>query len=683
MKKNLLTFLCAICISAVAFATKTITVAEDADIPSYALPIYTKNAITQASVVQQVYLQSEIGETSKQISKLTFYVKNKSTTNSLSQCTRSVQVWLDEVDLDSMVITKSGTYEAKFAYNYAACTNQPGKKVYEGSITTPSLSASGTGSYDITFASSFLWSGSKKALLLTIFDVSKSNVTDNIAQNLRHLIKLTDEPRFILSDVTSANIDGYVSSLNEKYGDFYSTPQTVVGQCNTHKYIAKTTFTYEDGIPSPTSPSATDITGSSALVSWTAAAGAESYEVRWSTSICGLEEATPVNVGNVTSYTISGQEASTKYYYQIRTKIDSDYSAWTSEANFTTTAHIHDGITFTKWTYTTILPTSAGNYYLANDVTLSANWEPAGDLNLCLNGHTVNMGTYYGEINGETVAIYDCVGTGSITSSNSTQTLLASGSTSDLTIYADIENTGGGRKAIAASNALVTFANPIVFADNVNNSASFAEYQGVIITPIISRSFTSASYNTICLPFALTNSQLQSIFGSTYDLEEFVSSALDGEELVLTFNKVTSLTAGKPYLIQPAANVANPSFAGVTISTTSPVDQTSDTYISFHGVFNPTELEGGNKNLLFLGAANELFYPAATDNLNGFRAYFEVKGTAQKVAKRARIANGTNTATGISDVQRDEVQCTKILRDGQIVIIRQGAEYNAQGIRIK
>ena len=189
MKKNLLTFLCAICISAVAFATKTITVAEDADIPSYALPIYTKNAITQASVVQQVYLQSEIGETSKQISKLTFYVKNKSTTNSLSQCTRSVQVWLDEVDLDSMVITKSGTYEAKFAYNYAACTNQPGKKVYEGSITTPSLSASGTGSYDITLTDNCL----RSAIEIAIFLIKRTYVTVNISG--RNITK--NKPRFV------------------------------------------------------------------------------------------------------------------------------------------------------------------------------------------------------------------------------------------------------------------------------------------------------------------------------------------------------------------------------------------------------------------------------------------------------------------------------------------------------
>ena len=44
---------------------------------------------------------------------------------------------------------------------------------------------------------------------------------------------------------------------------------------------------------------------------------------------------------------------------------------------------------------------------------------------------------------------------------------------------------------------------------------------------------------------------------------------------------------------------------------------------------------------------------------------------------------GANTPTSIDDVQRDDAQCTKVLRDGQLVIIRDGAMYNAEGKRIQ
>ena len=44
---------------------------------------------------------------------------------------------------------------------------------------------------------------------------------------------------------------------------------------------------------------------------------------------------------------------------------------------------------------------------------------------------------------------------------------------------------------------------------------------------------------------------------------------------------------------------------------------------------------------------------------------------------------GANTPTGIDDVQRDDVQCIKVLRNGQIIIRRCDAEYTIQGNQLK
>lgn len=197
----------------------------------------------------------------------------------------------------------------------------------------------------------------------------------------------------------------------------------------------------------------------------------------------------------------------------------------------------------------------------------------------------------------------------------------------------------------------------------------------------LTRSLTSSQFNTFCLPFALDNDQLEEFFGVGYDLEEFVSSNIIGDELVLSFNKVTSLEAGKPYLLQPSVDVANPAFEGVTITAIAPVDQESDTYISFHGTFAPTELAGGNKNLLFLGAGNELFWPAATGNLKGFRAYFEVKGAAQK-AKAARIVKKEDQTQAIDNIENPNPAQKRIL-NGQLIIEKNGTFYNAQGQIVK
>jgi len=220
-------------------------------------------------------------------------------------------------------------------------------------------------------------------------------------------------------------------------------------------------------------------------------------------------------------------------------------------------------------------------------------------------------------------------------------------------------------------------------SENSNNS-DIATYSGELSNISFVRSLVSSQYNTFCLPFALDDDQLQEFFGAGYDLEEFVSSSLEGDVLSLEFSKVTSLEAGKPYLLKPSLDVTNPSFEGVTIKATSPVDQTSDANISFHATYAPTELEGGNRNLLFLGAGNELFYPSTTANIKAFRAYFEVKGDAQKAAKRARIVKKEDAATGIDQITNDKSPMTnKIIKDGQLLILRDGKTYNVLGIECK
>ena len=54
--------------------------------------------------------------------------------------------------------------------------------------------------------------------------------------------------------------------------------------------------------------------------------------------------------------------------------------------------HTHSnnpGLQYTAWTNIDSLPTTAGNYYLENDVTISNTWEPESGICLCLNGHGI------------------------------------------------------------------------------------------------------------------------------------------------------------------------------------------------------------------------------------------------------------------------------------------------------
>lgn len=245
--------------------------------------------------------------------------------------------------------------------------------------------------------------------------------------------------------------------------------------------------------------------------------------------------------------------------------------------------------------------------------------------------------------------------------------------------YFSSTNVGNGGVCLNASGEAQIV--PALNLSEDSNNPSIASNNGRLVNASFTRLLTSSQYNTFCLPFALDDDQLQEFFGTGYDLEEFDSSSLDGDVLNLVFNKVTSLEAGKPYLLRPSVDVANPSFEGVTIAATEPADQTGDANISFHATFAPTELEGGNKNLLFLGAENELFYPASTANIKAFRAYFELKGAAKLSAPKARIVKKQDSATGIEN-QMVNGKCGnhKFLKDGQLYILREGKMYNVLGM---
>ena len=243
-----------------------------------------------------------------------------------------------------------------------------------------------------------------------------------------------------------------------------------------------------------------------------------------------------------------------------------------------------------------------------------------------------------------------------------------------------------GYPAVVLKDGEANLVSGISLSDSEDNSEIIdkGENQNTSIAVTMTRSFTSDSYNTVCLPFKLTNEQLEYVFGSGYDLEEFTSSSLSGDELYLTFSRVDELKAGKPYLIKPSINVVNPTFNGVIIPLGLSVTPAAvvTPLIDFQGVYSPTNV-GSGKNILFVGANNELFWNNnESGELKGFRAFFTAKGAAAK-AVRARIVQHDNAATGIEDVQSpaSNAQGSKILRDGQLYIMHNGTLYNVQGQR--
>ena len=113
------------------------------------------------------------------------------------------------------------------------------------------------------------------------------------------------------------------------------------------------------------------------------------------------------------TYTFSGWSDDSNTYAADALPAVSGDVTYTAVFTAVPKPHTHDGITFRPWTSTNSLPATAGNYYLANDVTISGTWTvPSGTTNLCLNGHGI-IRTGSGRVidlstSGRNLNIYDC-----------------------------------------------------------------------------------------------------------------------------------------------------------------------------------------------------------------------------------------------------------------------------------
>ncbi len=133
------------------------------------------------------------------------------------------------------------------------------------------------------------------------------------------------------------------------------------------------------------------------------------------------------------------------------------------------------------------------------------------------------------------------------------------------------------------------------------------------------------AWNTICLPFRLNGLEGTPLAGAT--VKSLVSSDFSDGTLTLNFTKksVTSLEAGRPYIVkwENGDNIMNPVFEQViTTERLSPVETD---YVDFVGCFSPVNLVAEDKSVLYLGADNTLYYPNADMTIGACHGYFRLK----------------------------------------------------------
>ena len=216
---------------------------------------------------------------------------------------------------------------------------------------------------------------------------------------------------------------------------------------------------------------------------------------------------------------------------------------------------------------------------------------------------------------------------------------------------------------------------------------------------------------TLCLPFdvpdvdasPLANAEVFTFEGGT------VSGTTGSETLHLKLKHLEGkrLTQGVPYLIRwtktnPVEEISYLYFYNVENwdDDTNAATDGGDATIKIHGFYYKTHITGSADPAVahynfFLGANNTIYWPNdgadATAKMKGFRAHFYTAsgGTPSSAPIRRNmqtvwdIVGAFGTTTGVEELTGYGLSVTeKLLRNGQIILVIDGKEYDIRGMLI-
>ena len=225
-----------------------------------------------------------------------------------------------------------------------------------------------------------------------------------------------------------------------------------------------------------------------------------------------------------------------------------------------------------------------------------------------------------------------------------------------------------------------------------DNNAILTTYNGQTVIGVLGRSFTAGNLYTLVLPFDVDAAQTAAKLPG--QLTKLNNSYLkDNGDLRINFVDASAIEAGVPYLYQPSADVTNPTFEGVEVSATLHPTKPADGYAQYYGIYAPMDGVALHniENAYVLGSDQYLYAVSDLPNnqtMKALRAYFVLNfpsaapGAPKRLAKVVFNENETETTTDIEDLQTD-IECTKVIVNGQLQIIRDGKTYNAFGQLIK
>lgn len=195
---------------------------------------------------------------------------------------------------------------------------------------------------------------------------------------------------------------------------------------------------------------------------------------------------------------------------------------------------------------------------------------------------------------------------------------------------------------------------------------------GVNVT--VKRTINANEWSTICLPFAMSESQVKAAFGDDVQLKDFdgIVSTYDDDENVtainVKFNEATAIEANHPYIIKVSTAMTSFTTENVNIVVEEEPSVDKDEYRTGSGtkkdpyVYHYNSFVGSYvaetdvpDECLFL-SENKFWYSTGLTKMKAFRGYFDfydVLSEIENASSRVVMKWDDEQPTGISEIKHE------------------------------
>lgn len=221
--------------------------------------------------------------------------------------------------------------------------------------------------------------------------------------------------------------------------------------------------------------------------------------------------------------------------------------------------------------------------------------------------------------------------------------------------------------AIASSITVYVSLPTIPFSESEENTIKTQSDVNISLN----RKLVKGAWNTICLPFDVSEAQAKSAFGADVRIAA-LNVESKGNTLVFDDKTTEGIKAAVPYLIMPSEVKADNKyeFYDVNIKAGDAGQAATPDGFAFKGIYNKVDITQDINNsesyAAFLGANNTLFKAKTGSTTKGFRAYFAIPNSTAASALRVVVDGNTTSIKNIN--------CGVVESDDAV--------YNLQGQRV-